>query len=88
MDATTSRGPRERAYNLYFRKKRGEVIDLAGRALAATGLGAGFVSQLAANKLPRPEVWPTALAILGIALIYVGVSWQAGADADKENGDA
>ena len=85
LQTTSSIGPRERAYNQNFQKKLGEVVDLAGRALVAAGLGVGVVSELAANKYPHPGVLPMAVAILGFVLIYRGISWQAGAEADKEH---
>ena len=82
------RSHRQRAYDLAFQKKLGEVVDLAGRALVAAGLGVGVVAELAANRYPHPGFWPLTIAIIGFALIYRGVSWQAGADADKDHPDA
>ena len=41
------RSRRDRAYNLYFRKKGGELSDFSGGALVAAGLGGGIVAKLA-----------------------------------------
>jgi hypothetical protein len=86
--AGRSQSPRQRAYNLNFQKKLGEVVDLAGRALVAAGPGVGVVAELAADRIPRPGFWPVAMAIVGFTLIYGGISWQSAADADKEYPDA
>jgi DNA-binding transcriptional LysR family regulator len=84
--STVSSDQRQRAYDINLQKKLGEVVDMAGRALVAAGLGVGVVSRLAADESPHPGIRPTAIAIFGIVLIYVGVSWQA--DAAKETPDA
>jgi hypothetical protein len=46
------RSPRDRAYDLNFRKKLGELFDFGGRALVAAGLGVGIVARLAEGKAP------------------------------------
>ncbi len=79
---------RDRAYELDFQKKLGELFDFGGRALVAAGLGVGIVAKLAEGKAPTIGFWGFAMAIVGFALIYRGISWQAAADADKEHGDA
>jgi hypothetical protein len=83
-EGITSQSPRQRAYNLSFQKKLGEVVDLTGRALAAAGLGAGVVAELAADRVPRPGFLPMVIAVIGVALIYGGISWQCAADADRD----
>ena len=80
--------PRDRAYDLNLRKKLGELFDFGGRALVAAGLGVGVVAKLAEGRTPTVGFRGAAMAIVGFALIYRGISWQAGAHADKEHGDA
>ena len=81
------RSRRERTYNLYFRKKGGELSDFSGRALVAAGFGGGIIAKLAQEKVPTAGFWEWAMAIAGLALIYWGIRWQAKAEADKDHGD-
>ncbi len=78
---------RDRAYDLHFLKKLGELADFAGRALTAAGVGGGIVARLAQEKVPTAGFWEWIMAVAGGALIYIGIVWQARAEADKEHGD-
>jgi hypothetical protein len=81
------RSPRDRAYDLCFRKKAGELSDFSGRALVAAGLGGGIIAKLAQEKVPTAGFWEWAMAVAGLGLIYWGIRSQAKAEADKEHGD-
>jgi sulfite exporter TauE/SafE len=81
------RSRRDRAYDLHFLKKLGDLADFSGRALVAAGLGGGIVAKLAQEKVPTAGLWEWTMAFAGVALIYLGIAWQAQAEADKEHGD-
>ena len=78
----------DRAYDLNFQRKLGDLFDLGGRALVAASVGVGIVAKLAEGKPPSIGFWGVAMTIAGSILIYVGIRWQAAADAKKEHGDA
>ena len=78
----------DRAYDLNFQRKLGELSDFGGRALVAAGVGVGIVAKLAEGKAPSISFWGVAMTIAGFVLIYAGIGWQAAADAEKEHGDA
>jgi hypothetical protein len=81
------RRPRELAYDLHFLEKLGEVTDFSGRALVASGIGGGIIARLAQEKAPTAGLWEWAMAFSGLALIYLGIDWQARAEAGKEHRD-
>ncbi len=86
-DEQDRRRRRDRAYDLHFLKKLGELADFSGRALTAAGVGGGIVARLAQEKVPTAGFWEWALALSGLGFIYWGIAMQAKAEADKEYGD-
>ena len=74
--------------NLIRLRKIGEVVDLAGRALAAAGLGGEIVAKIALGKAPTFHPGALIMAAVGVVMVGFGIDWQARAHEDaKEDSD-